>query len=365
MTEKKAAGLSAFSLKASTKIAKILRLFPTPQKRVLSEFEDKGLRRRFYQQLWRNAAKNLGYVYTELGYGYWCLQKKNGQYIKGNINGIELDSNIGVVFTGNKPLTHKFLADVSGYKAPEFCEYELMTLAKANDFMQTAGTPCVVKPAYGTGAGDGITMGVKDYKSLKRASINAASFCNQLMIEETVSGQSFRILILNNRCIHAIRRDPPQIIGDGTLTIAELIKKENQRRLNSGKIVSLFPISIDQECVNTLKSKSLSVKSIPQTGEIVQVKNVVNQNAAEQNIDVTEQVHSSILNTSIAAAKKLGLGLAGIDVLTNDISLPLEETGGVINEINANPGLHHHYLISNAKNIDIAEQIIRHCMEKN
>ena len=354
---------STFSLKARYKIAKLIRLLPTPQKKVLSDFQEKGYRSKFYRELWKNAANNLGYQFIDLGYGYWCLKNDNGKYVRGNTNGVELDTNISVIFTGNKPLTHKFVNNVTGYIPPQYCEFNLQSIQKANDFLKKSHSPCVVKPAQDTGAGNGVTMGISHYKTLERAAINASTYSKNLLIEQTVTGKSFRILILNNQYINAIRRDPPQITGDGKSSISELIHKENLRRQNTEKIISLFPITIDQECINTLNSKALSLKSIPNINETIVVKNVVNQNAAEQNVDITDLVHPDIISTSIEATKTLGLELAGIDVLTTDISLPLEETGGVINEINSNPGLHHHYLISEAREINIAENIIQHCMK--
>jgi glutathione synthase/RimK-type ligase-like ATP-grasp enzyme len=39
----------------------------------------------------------------------------------------------------------------------------------------------------------------------------------------------------------------------------------------------------------------------------------------------------------------VGTRLAGIDVITTDPGVPLGESGGVILEVNATPGYHHHY----------------------
>lgn len=100
-------------------------------------------------------------------------------------------------------------------------------------------------------------------------------------------------------------------------------------------------------------------------GDIIKVKYVVNQNAAEQNIEVTSTVHPFIEETAIESTKKLGLVLAGVDVITEDISLPLDASGGVINEINGNPGLHHHYLTSATEKPNIAEELIKYCLAYN
>ena len=42
------------------------------------------------------------------------------------------------------------------------------------------------------------------------------------------------------------------------------------------------------------------------------------------------------------AARVIGLDVAGIDVIAEDISRPLEEQAGVIIEVNAGPGLQMH-----------------------
>ncbi|MCK5667355.1 MAG: hypothetical protein KAI17_27900, partial [Thiotrichaceae bacterium] len=141
---------SRFSLKTRYKVAKLLRLLPTPQQKVRSDFEDKGYRSKFYRELWKNAANKLGFQFIDLGYGYWCLKNDNGKYVRANVNGIELDTNISVVFTGNKPLTHKFVNDVAGYVAPHYCEFNLDSIQKADDFLNASNSTCVVKPAQDT-----------------------------------------------------------------------------------------------------------------------------------------------------------------------------------------------------------------------
>ena len=51
---------------------------------------------------------------------------------------------------------------------------------------------------------------------------------------------------------------------------------------------------------------------------------------------------------AVLAAAAVGLRLAGVDVVTTDISRPLSETGGVVSEVNGGPGLHHHYLVADS-----------------
>ncbi|MEX1034149.1 MAG: hypothetical protein WDZ30_12360, partial [Cellvibrionaceae bacterium] len=233
---------------------------------------------------------------------------------------------------------------------------------QARAFMAKQRAPCVVKPARGTGAGAGVITGIDNDRALYRAAVAASVHCKDLLIEETIVGHSYRLLFLNGKYLHGVKRNPPQVKGDGRSTIRELIKAENRRRQQSSHIESLFPISVDQECRTTLRAQSLELASRPMAGERIVVKRVVNQNAAGENIDITGQVHPGILQTGAQASARLGLQLAGVDVLTEDISRPLADTAGVINEINGSPGLHHHYLTAQGGDPAIAEKLLRYCL---
>jgi cyanophycin synthetase len=49
------------------------------------------------------------------------------------------------------------------------------------------------------------------------------------------------------------------------------------------------------------------------------------------------------LGRAVAAT---GLRLAGVDVVTPDVTAPLAQSGGVVLEVNGNPALHQHYQVA-------------------
>jgi cyanophycin synthetase len=59
--------------------------------------------------------------------------------------------------------------------------------------------------------------------------------------------------------------------------------------------------------------------------------------------DVTDVVHPRVAAQSIRAARLIGLDVAGLDVVAQDISRPLEDQGGVILEVNAEPTIAFHF----------------------
>jgi cyanophycin synthetase len=65
---------------------------------------------------------------------------------------------------------------------------------------------------------------------------------------------------------------------------------------------------------------------------------------------VLTEVSDSLVADASRAAELLGVRLAGVDVITRDCRQSLAAAGGVVLEVNATPGLHYHYEISNPEN---------------
>jgi len=185
---------------------------------------------------------------------------------------------------------------------------------------------------------------------LKRASMWAATFSPRLLIEAEIAGESYRLLYLDGKFIDAIRRKPPRVTGDGKQQIRQLMQRENRARLNGGEIVALCPLVVDFESELHLANAGLKLGDVLPAGQTVSVKTVSNQNRNAENESVREQVHPSIVRAGAKMAQIFKLKLAGVDVLTPDISEPLDVANGVFGEVNTSPGLHHHYLISNPQN---------------
>jgi cyanophycin synthetase len=102
-------------------------------------------------------------------------------------------------------------------------------------------------------------------------------------------------------------------------------------------------VTIDLDLKNTLRSQRLKLKSVPPAGAVIRLKTASNENSAEENLTVTNEVHSAIVEAGAQAARISGLRLAGVDFVMTDHTRPLNETGGVILEVNSPPGYFWHY----------------------
>lgn len=332
--------------------------------RVAERPQFERLRERFYRQLWEDAAAEIGAKLEEFGYGYYKISR-DAAYTFVQEAKVMLDDHLSLRMAGNKPLVHRILAE-RNYPVQDYLEYRLHSLGKALEFIRKTGGPCVVKPAAATGAGNGITTKIRTLSQLRKASWWAATFSERLLIEKEIAGSSYRLLYLNGRFIDAVRRDPPVVVGGGKRSLKELMQSENRKRLQAPEIIALSPLEIDYECKLCLQQQGYSLGYRPGAGEKIALKTVVNQNTAAENESVRQVVHPSTIKIGAEIADLFKLKLVGVDLITPDITRPLAEVGGVINEINTNPGLHHHYLIKNkSENAGVAGAILEYILSRH
>ena len=304
------------------------------------------LRETFYSGFWTEAASEIGAEIEDIGHGFFLISR-GGRQTHVRTDRVPLDDSLSIEMALNKPLTYKIIAG-QGAPVPRHFEYRLSEMSSAADFLTQLGSRSVVKPAFGTGGGKGVTTRVASTSQLRKASFKAARFQSTLLVEEEMEGASYRLLFLNGELLDAIRRDPPTLVGNGISDIRALIAAENEERLN-GPAKALSPLQIDLESKQSLAEQKLTLRSVPQKGQRIRVKNVVNENSSKENHVVRAQVHPSIVELCRRIVHER-FELVGVDLLSRDISVPLEESGGVVSEINATPGLHHHVLVANVEN---------------
>lgn len=323
----------------------------------------RALRREFYEILWRDASAGVGARAMVLPNGLVQISRA-GLATFVDQSELMLDSAIMTRVLANKALTYELMA-ARGLPLPAHRLFDVATMERAEKFLAQASGPVVVKPADGTGGGHGVTTGITTIEGIRAASRHAASFNSRLLVEEQLSGASFRLLYLDGEFIDAVRRDSPIVAGNGRSTIRKLVDAENRRRRIQRPISALSPLTIDGECRNTLAGAGLTLRSVPASGEVVRVKLAVNENARGQNWNVRPSVSPEIVEEGARMVQALGIGFAGLDVTSHDIGASLASGGTTFNEVNAAPGIHHHYLIANPdENSCVAQKILDRLFEK-
>lgn len=319
---------------------------------------DDQARTKYYYDIWKRAADELNAEFSTLPYGF-CEVRLGKRVTRICEHLVMLDHHVTLQLARNKPLVHKLLAkhDIA---LPPYCEFSLYELPVAISFLRSQHSACVVKPAQGSAGGEGVTTNVRSTRELKRAAIYASLYSHSLLIERQIEGDAYRLLYLDGKLIDALKRRPPGVTGDGTSTIRDLIEAENARRGDRAGTSAVRLITIDHDCKATLKQAGLSLNSVPPPGAEITVKTVSNESSDKESKSVRSLVCNSIVQEAGKAAEILGVRLAGVDVLTTDPGIPLRDSGGVIIEVNAAPGIHYHYQINNIdEGVSIAVPILR------
>jgi cyanophycin synthetase len=220
------------------------------------------------------------------------------------------------------------------------------------------GGPVVVKPRDGN-QGKGVAVNIKTREEVLKAFEVAQAISSDVIVERYITGHDFRLLVVGDQLVAAARRAPPQVIGDGQHTIAELIEQVNRDpRRGDGHATSLTKIRVDDIARATLAKQGYTVESIPPKGVLVVLRNNANLSTGGTATDVTEDVHPDMAARAVEAAQMVGLDICGVDVVCESVIKPLEEQGGGIVEVNAAPGLRMHLQPSYGKGRPVGEAII-------
>lgn len=209
-------------------------------------------------------------------------------------------------------------------------------IAKANKI----GYPVVIKPRALDG-GTGVFPNLTNQKQLEFAYSQASKLTKDIIIERFFKSNDYRIVVYEGEVIWAIERRYPGITGDGENTISQLIEIENRSRaLDSIKSSVLTPLSIDTETVICLRNQGFEIDSIPEPNYFVRVRDKSNVNVGGVPVSFPlDNIHEDNISLSRDVVNAIGLNLAGVDLLIDDLSKSWREIGGVICEINAQPSL--------------------------
>jgi len=226
--------------------------------------------------------------------------------------------------------------------------------------------PWVIKP-ISQAKGQDVVIKIKTKDGLKKYARQLFKRYRYLMIEQFIKGKDYRLLILDKKLIGAVRRIPARIKGDGIHNIKQLIELSNkkERRIRIKELApSLRKIKIDSEIKRCLAQKKLKLSFIPKKNQVIQVRKNANFSTGGEAEDVTKLVHPDNIKIARRAIRALGLKIGGVDIITKDISKPIDKNKGKIIEINAVPSLWIHHFPNHGLGHNVAGKIIDYLFRK-
>lgn len=256
---------------------------------------------------------------------------------------------------GDKNAT-KAMLEEAGVPVPQGTTvYDATELKQA---LTELGFPLVTKPLDGN-HGKGATIYIKNWKEALKGFNEAQKYSETVIVEQFIQGFDFRLLVINKKFVAAAKRTPAMVVGDGVSTIQELIDQVNSDpRRGVGHEKVLTKIKVDKQTNAILKDKELTVKSILPEGETLFLKSTANISTGGTATDVTDIIDPYNVLMAERIAGIIGLDVCGIDVMTTDIAIPLNEARGAVIEVNAAPGFRMHTSPTDGLPRNVAEPVI-------
>ncbi|HWM34596.1 MAG TPA: cyanophycin synthetase [Pseudolysinimonas sp.] len=280
-------------------------------------------------------------------------QGANQTWIRGSIT--SRTSHLAVVTAADKELTKRQLR-AAGLPVPRGTVADTAEDAVA----AAAALPgaAVLKPLDGN-HGRGVSRGVRGEQAVRAAFAIAAKHGRRVIVEEELAGADHRVLVIGGRVAAVAERRPAQVTGDGVRTIDQLIRVVNaDPRRGHGHGRELTRIETDGRLRALLAGQGLGLESVPAAGQVVVLRETANLSTGGEAVDRTDEIHPAVATAAERAARTIGLDIAGIDLLTTDITRPLAETGGGIIEVNAAPGFRMHTAPSEGRPRDVAGAVL-------
>ncbi|MDP1800927.1 MAG: cyanophycin synthetase [Bacteroidota bacterium] len=268
---------------------------------------------------------------VQLGYG------KNQVRFRATMT--DRTSSIAVDLASNKDETKRMLAEAAIPVAKGMC---ISTLEEVKEVIEKVKFPLVFKPLDGN-HGKGASINVKTEAEAIEAFHHAKKYSRKIIVEKFITGYDFRVLVINHRFIAAALREPAHVIGDGKSTIKQLIDQENKDpRRGYGHENVLTEISIDKETHDQLAKFNYTLDTVLKKDEQCYLKGTANLSTGGTSTDVTDIMHPTNIFICERISRVIGLDICGIDIMAQNLSEPLETSGGVVLEVNAAPGFRMH-----------------------
>jgi len=173
-----------------------------------------------------------------------------------------------------------------------------------------------------------------------------------VVIEEELRGYLFRGTLIGGKLKGVVKRDQPEVTGDGVSTLKKLWEKENERPERNGPVFHKIPI--DKETEKELARQGVNMENVIEKKRVITFSEKTSRGCGGTTMEVSEMVHPDNREMLEHVGRFLRDPLVGVDFIMEDItkSWKKEQHCGVI-ECNSLPfiDLHHYVMFGKPNNV--------------
>src|SRR5665213_1319588 len=189
-------------------------------------------------------------------------------------------------------------------------------------YFSRLGATAFVKPL--TGSRGDFAQAIHDEAALNGYLREVSRYYDAILMQPLVSGDEYRIFLLDDEVLYAARKHPPALLGDGVRSIRDLLIEHNS---------SLTARGLSSATIGAGREQSLD--RVLQEGERWEIPGRMNLSAGGKMV-LAAAPSEAVSTVAREAARALGLRVAAVDLFT-DISGEGDATAVI--EVNSNPSI--------------------------
>ena len=197
--------------------------------------------------------------------------------------------------------------------------------------------PVIIKPRAGS-RGRHTTTNIRTREELTAAHKLGKQIATELVVEEHIFGSVCRATVVDNKLVGFFRADPPQVTGDGTHSIRELIVEKNKN-----KNEQLGDIEINPDLTSFIARYRYDLDSIIPKDTVLDLSAKTGRFYGGYTREMFTEVHPKMHEIFAKAGKVIQASIVGFDLIIKDPTAdPDTQKWGII-ECNSLPFIDLHY----------------------
>lgn len=245
------------------------------------------------------------------------------------------DSAISAQVCADKVSTAVLLRQ-AGLPAPE--HVLVNSLEQAQAAALHIGWPVVIKPADRERS-EGVTVDVNSPEAVAQGFETASRWSRRILVERQVAGVCYRVFVVGNQLVYVVKRQPKSVKGDGLKSVQALVEAANREQLKRPPWARLKPWVLDEVALQCLHKAGHTPQSVLPEGQLAALRPFTSEDWGGSAEHVTPHIHPDNVRLAVDAAQTLGLRVAGVDLISTDITRPWHENGAILNEVNFKPSV--------------------------
>lgn len=185
-------------------------------------------------------------------------------------------------------------------------------------YASSLGLPVVIKPTDGS-FGRGVVSNITSTGELTYSLEYVRTELNEpdVIVEQYIPGDDVRLYVVGDQVVGAIKRLPPNIIGDGVNSIKALIELKNEQRSLNPRLVSC-PIDVTNEVIDMIGRKGYTLETVLDQGEQLFLSTKGNISIGGDPIDVLDELPAEVKEMAVDALQAIpGLEHGAVDFIIN------------------------------------------------